>query len=73
MSNPFDEVSGHFVVLMNKEGQYSLWPAWIDIPAGWNVQYGEDSKINCLEYINTHWKDLAPRHLQKVKEISYEN
>jgi uncharacterized protein YbdZ (MbtH family) len=35
--NPFDDDNGTFFVLVNDEDQHSLWPAFIDIPAGWRV------------------------------------
>jgi hypothetical protein len=32
--NPFDDEEGNFLVLINAEEQFSLWPSFIDIPAG---------------------------------------
>ncbi|HYB38186.1 MAG TPA: MbtH family protein [Mycobacterium sp.] len=49
--NPFDDDNGTFFVLVNDEDQHSLWPAFIDIPAGWRVVYGEASRAVCLEYV----------------------
>ena len=31
MTNPFDDEDGTFLVLLNDEEQYSLWPAFIDV------------------------------------------
>ncbi|TCP69853.1 MbtH family protein [Baia soyae] len=70
MSNPFDEQSGTFFVLLNEEGQYSLWPSWIEVPAGWKVVYGKDQKDNCLAYINEEWKSLIPTQLIKAVKIN---
>jgi uncharacterized protein YbdZ (MbtH family) len=36
-TNPFDDDSGSFYVLVNDEEQHSLWPAFADAPAGWRV------------------------------------
>ncbi len=36
MTNPFDDEEGEFLVLVNDEGQHSLWPVQFDIPEGWN-------------------------------------
>ncbi len=55
MENP----NGTYVVLKNKDGQYSLWPSFLDIPGGWNVIFGEDNRDNCMNYIETNWKDLS--------------
>ncbi len=34
MTNPFDDEDGEFLVLVNDEGQHSLWPAQLAVPAG---------------------------------------
>jgi MbtH protein len=62
-SNPFDDADGRFLVLVNEENQHSLWPAHIEVPAGWTVVHGEDSRSACLEYIETAWTDLRPASL----------
>ncbi len=59
--NPFDDPDGTFSVLVNDEEQHSLWPAKLDVPAGWRVVYGEDSRQACLDYIEKNWTDLRPR------------
>lgn len=38
-TNPFDDESGSFYVLVNDEQQYSLWPVFADA-RGWQVVYG---------------------------------
>ena len=43
MTNPFDDKSGIFQVLINDEGQYSLWPSFIDVPKGWTIIHKSDS------------------------------
>jgi len=35
MTNPFEDENGIYHVLINDEGQYSLWPSFIDVPDGW--------------------------------------
>ncbi len=34
MTNPFDDPDGTFYVLVNDEGQHSLWPTFADVPQG---------------------------------------
>ena len=63
MSNPFEDEAGIYLVLVNHENQHSLWAARIDVPAGWDVVHGEDTRQNCLAYIDTHWTDLRPASL----------
>ena len=35
MTNPFEDVEALYLVLVNDEGQHSLWPAGIAVPDGW--------------------------------------
>ena len=63
MTNPFDEESGIFVVLINDEGQYSLWPKFASIPAGWTVRFGPEIRQACLDFITTQWVDMRPNSL----------
>jgi MbtH protein len=63
MANPFENQDGSFLVLVNAEGQHSLWPAFVETPAGWEAVHGEASRADCLEYVNEHWTDLRPRSL----------
>ncbi|EKS7868845.1 antibiotic transporter [Bacillus cereus] len=58
MTNPFENDNYTYKVLINEEGQYSLWPAFLDVPIGWNVVYEEASRQSCLEYVEYNWKDL---------------
>jgi MbtH protein len=34
MTNPFEDDKANYLVLVNEEGPQSLWPAFIDVPAG---------------------------------------
>jgi uncharacterized protein YbdZ (MbtH family) len=65
MSNPFEAEDGVFHVLVNDEGQHSLWPAFIDVPTGWKIVHGSDTRAACLEYIEKHWIDMRPASLAK--------
>ncbi|MFE9122019.1 MbtH family protein [Streptomyces sp. NPDC007172] len=62
-TNPFDDADGRFLVLVNDEGQHSLWPSFVEVPGGWTVALGESSRGACLEYIESNWTDLRPRSL----------
>lgn len=63
MSNPFEQADGAFLVLINEEGQLSLWPAFVPVPAGWTAVYGQESRQACLDYIQANWTDMRPRSL----------
>lgn len=62
-TNPFDDNEGRFLVLVNDEGQHSLWPSFAEVPGGWTIVFEESSREACLDYIETHWTDLRPRSL----------
>jgi len=68
MTNPFDNPDGKFVVLKNAEDQYSLWPVYIDVPAGWNIVHQEDSRQACLDFVNATWTDMRPKSLVRAME-----
>jgi MbtH protein len=63
MTNPFEDNDGVYFALVNDEGQYSLWPAFVEVPAGWTVAHTRDTREACLEYINRHWTDMRPQSL----------
>lgn len=67
MTNPFDAADGRFLVLVNDEGQHSLWPSFADVPAGWRTAFGEDTRQACLDYVERHWTDLRPASLRAVE------
>lgn len=58
--NPFDDPGGTFLVLVNDQQQHSLWPVFADVPPGWTVVTGPDSRQNCLDYIEESWTDIRP-------------
>lgn len=53
--SPLDESEGEFLALRNDEGQYSLWPAFIEVPSGWTTEYGPERLEKCVEHIETCW------------------
>lgn len=66
MSNPFDDADGQFSVLVNDEGQHSLWPEFAEVPAGWNVVHGPADRQSCLDHVEANWTDLRPKSLQEA-------
>ncbi|MCU1647078.1 MAG: Protein MbtH [Nocardia sp.] len=63
MSNPFDDEDAQFYVLVNEEGQHSLWPVFATIPGGWTIAHGPAPRWACLEYVESHWTDMRPKSL----------
>jgi uncharacterized protein YbdZ (MbtH family) len=70
MTNPFDNEDGTFVVVVNDEGQHSLWPDFADVPDGWRAVHGPDSRAACLEYVESNWTDMRPLSLIRDTEQS---
>ncbi|MEV0260140.1 MbtH family protein [Streptomyces sp. NPDC050617] len=68
MTNPFDNENGTFLVLVNDEGQHSLWPAFAEVPDGWDIAHDEDTRAACIAYIEENWTDMRPKSL--IAEMS---
>ncbi|MEV4442000.1 MbtH family NRPS accessory protein [Streptomyces sp. NPDC049577] len=66
MNSPFENPGSGYLVLVNDEHQHSLWPAFVEVPAGWTVARPEGSRQDCLDYIGEHWTDLRPRSLAEA-------
>ncbi len=54
-----------YTVIINHEEQYSIWPDWKAVPAGWRVAGKTGSKAECLAYINEVWTDMRPLSLRR--------
>lgn len=63
-TNPFDDESLNFLVLRNAREQYSLWPAFAEVPPGWETRSGPASRADCISYIEAHWQDMRPAALK---------
>jgi uncharacterized protein YbdZ (MbtH family) len=71
MANPFDDENASYLALVNGEGQYSLWPAFADIPEGWEVAHAEDTRQACLDFIEETWTDMRPKSLiEEMKQYT---
>lgn len=58
--NPFDDPQLDCFVLKNDRQQYSLWPAFHSLPAGWQQVFGPQPQAACLEWLNASWHDIRP-------------
>jgi MbtH protein len=63
--NDFTIDGDRFQVLVNHEGQHSLWPAAQRPPAGWTQAGQFGTKAECIAYVEAHWRDMRPRSLQQ--------
>ncbi|MEU8925308.1 MbtH family protein [Kitasatospora sp. NPDC048545] len=62
-TNPFEDADGRYLVLVNHEGQYSLWPAFAEIPQGWETALAETDRQSALDHIERNWTDMRPKSL----------
>jgi len=84
MVNPFEDETGQFLVLVNSEGQYSLWPAFSCIAEGVESyrSVGRASGVSGLDRgpLDRHATKVArrspscgesiTRHLRLMKAVS---
>jgi len=68
MTNPFENDDTTFVVLVNAEGQYCLWPESRSVPAGWQPVEQRGSRQECLRWVDEHWVDMRPLSLIRYME-----
>jgi MbtH protein len=62
MSEPY------FQVVVNGEGQYSIWPADREVPAGWEQTGPTGVESDCLAYITEVWTDMRPLSLRASEQ-----
>jgi MbtH protein len=69
-----DEDARTYIVVVNGEGQYSIWLAEREIPAGWRAEAGgagagatgpaSGTKAECLALVKNLWTDMRPLSLR---------
>lgn len=57
-----------YKVVINEEGQYSIWPSFRENPIGWRDEGRSGLKQECLDYIREVWTDMRPLSLRKKME-----
>ena len=57
-----------FTVLINEEGQYSLWPGNKAVPDGWSKAGFDGDRESCMAWVDEHWTDMRPASLRKVMD-----
>jgi MbtH protein len=53
-----------YMVVVNHEEQYSIWPADRELPLGWTATGAKGLKDVCLDWIREHWTDMRPKSLR---------
>jgi len=63
------ETSGiQYKVVVNHEGQHSIWLAHQQLPKGWTEAGKEGTKEECLSFIEEVWTDIRPFSLRQRLE-----
>lgn len=65
-----DDENTLYLVVVNHEEQYSIWPVDRELPLGWKAVGEQGSKEECLDYIEEVWTDMRPlSRREKMVEI----
>lgn len=62
----FDDETIDYLVVVNDEEQYSIWPAHRDLPNGWYTVGEARSREDCLVHIEEMWTDMRPRSVREA-------
>lgn len=62
----FDDDSIDYVVVINDEEQYSIWPAHREPPSGWHVALSARPRGECLDHIEEVWTDMRPKSVREA-------
>ncbi|MGE7989456.1 MbtH family protein [Pseudomonas sp. NPDC089554] len=65
-----DNPDTRFLVVVNDEQQYSIWPDYKSVPQGWRSTGCEGSKQECLAYIESVWTDMRPLSLRQAMQAN---
>ncbi len=65
MANETREDTTVYKVVVNGEGQYSIWPADRPNPAGWQDTGKTGTKAECLADVEQVWADMRPKRLRE--------
>ncbi|GAA4473375.1 hypothetical protein GCM10023170_094390 [Phytohabitans houttuyneae] len=63
-----DDDTRRYLVVLNDEEQYSIWPADRDLPPGWRGDGFGGLKADCLAHIGEVWTDMRPLSLRRSME-----
>ena len=55
-----------FKVVVNAEGQYSIWPSDRELPPGWLEAGHSGPKEGCLAFVDQVWTDMRPISLREA-------
>jgi MbtH protein len=54
-----------YLVVVNEEEQYSIWPLALAVPAGWRATGFGGPHADCLAHVDEVWQDMRPLSLRR--------
>jgi MbtH protein len=63
-----DPTHQRYVVVLNDEEQYSIWPMGKPLPAGWRAEGMSGTEEECSAHIDTVWTDMRPLSLRQAMD-----
>ncbi|MCJ8208032.1 MULTISPECIES: MbtH family NRPS accessory protein [unclassified Pseudomonas] len=63
-----DSPDTRFLVVVNEQEQYSIWPDYRSVPDGWRALDVKGSKQECLDHIEKVWTDMRPLSLRQAMQ-----
>jgi MbtH protein len=64
----FDDERRDFLVVVNNEDQYSIWPTDREPPHGWRAEGPPGPRADCLARVDRIWTDLRPLSLRTAMD-----
>jgi MbtH protein len=64
MADMEQDSADRYLVVVNDEGQYSVWWADRALPAGWRATGASGTRDDCLAHIAEVWTDMRPVSLR---------
>jgi MbtH protein len=61
-----DDAQGIYLVVVNDEEQYSVWPEGPPVPVGWREAGKRGPKADCLAFVDKVWTDMRPLSLRRA-------
>lgn len=58
----------NYLVVVNHEEQYALWPDDLEIPAGWSPAGHHGDKESCMAFVRRVWPDIRPLSVRRRLE-----
>lgn len=55
MGDPDDDDSTIYLVVVNEEKQYSIWPSGRELPLGWEATGFQGNKAACVAELERLW------------------